>query len=412
MIDLRHTLWVAFTFCITGVGPVLAADTIVSVHRYVLTTELDQFETELQLTAGAAIELVTDPSFIPEPLPGFGAAYGNVRAVTVNETGQSTIMPGADDASPVMTVAPGDWIGIRNRFHTGLIKASGNVSVQIMTDGLNRPRLRITAVDEQAALSFVFYAGPIENQRLRDIDSRLTGMLFSALWDWLRALCFGMLWLLEKFVDLTDDVGIGIVMLSVAVKVLMSPLTHIADRLQDSVNRTQALLQPQLDVIKRDYKGEEAHNRTLAVYKEHGVHPLYTLRSLAGFLIQIPIFIAAFDMLGENVALDQASFLWIEDLARPDSWIDLPLNLPFFGSHLNLLPVLMTGVTVLTSWAQTDPALTPELLHRQRQRLYLMAGAFFVLFYTFPAGMVLYWTTNNVLHFLKIKLLPPKMASA
>jgi membrane protein insertase Oxa1/YidC/SpoIIIJ len=80
--------------------------------------------------------------------------------------------------------------------------------------------------------------------------------------------------------------------------------------------------------------------------------------------------------------------------------------LPFFGGHLNLLPILMTGVTVLTSWIQTDPSLTPDLLHRQQMRLFLMAAAFFLLFYTFPAGMVLYWTTNNVLHLIKIKLLP------
>jgi YidC/Oxa1 family membrane protein insertase len=221
-----------------------------------------------------------------------------------------------------------------------------------------------------------------------------------------------MLWLLGKFESLVGHIGVAIILLSLAVKVLMSPLTHIADRLQDSVNRTQALLQPQLDAIKRGYKGEEAHNLTLAVYKEHGVHPLYPLKSLVGFMIQIPIFIAAFDMLGENVALDEASFLWVADLAKPDRWVALPMVLPFFGGHLNLLPFLMTGVTVLTSWVQADPSLTPDLLQRQRQRLYLMAAAFFLLFYTFPAGMVLYWTTNNVLHLMKIKLLPAKSPSS
>ena len=65
---------------------------------------------------------------------------------------------------------------------------------------------------------------------------------------------------------------------------------------------------------------------------------------------------------------------------------------------MNLLPVLMTGITLLTSWLQKDPHLTPALMRSQQQRLYLMAGAFFLLFYTFPAGMLLYWTTNNVLH--------------
>jgi membrane protein insertase Oxa1/YidC/SpoIIIJ len=131
---------------------------------------------------------------------------------------------------------------------------------------------------------------------------------------------------------------------------------------------------------------------------------MYPVKSLAGFLIQIPVFIAAFDMLGENFALNQAAFLWIDDLAKPDQWIALPVVLPFFGGYLNLLPCLMTGVTLLTSWLQADPVLTPGLQSKQRRRLYLMAAAFFLLFYTFPAAMVLYWTTNNVLHLAKIQL--------
>jgi YidC/Oxa1 family membrane protein insertase len=382
-------------------SPVLA-------HRYVLTSELQVFESDLALPAGSAIELVTDAAFIPEPLPGFGAAYGHVRAVVVTGAGQFSLTAEgeADDQVLQHAVAAGEWIGIRNRFRTGLIRPSAPAIAQVSMDASDQPRLLLVAADIAAPLSFVFYAGPVERQALHAIDPQLTGMLFAALWDWLRALCFGMLWLLTNIDSLVGNIGLAIILLSLAVKILMSPLTRIADGLQDSVNRTQALLQPHLDAIKREYKGEEAHKRTLAVYKEHQVHPLYTMKSLAGFLIQIPIFIAAFDMLGENVALDQASFFWIGDLAKPDRWLALPVVLPFFGGHLNLLPILMTGVTVLTSWIQTDPSLTPDLLHRQQMRLFLMAGAFFLLFYTFPAGMVLYWTTNNVLHLIKIKLLP------
>ena len=61
----------------------------------------------------------------------------------------------------------------------------------------------------------------------------------------------------------------------------------------------------------------------------------------------------------------------------------------------------MTLVTVLSSLLHRDESLSGPLLRRQRQRLHWMAALFFVLFYTFPAGMVLYWTTSNVLHFLK-----------
>jgi len=255
-----------------------------------------------------------------------------------------------------------------------------------------------------SSISFRLYAGPVELAALRAADPVLAGMLFAALWDWLRWLCFGMLWLLTLLHAVVGNLGLSIILLSIAVKILMMPLTRMADRLQTSVNSTTALLHPELAEIKRDFKGEEAHERTLAVYKKHGVHPLYTIKSLAGFLIQIPVFIAAFDMLGENFALHEASFLWIADLARPDQWLALPLTLPFFGGHLNLLPCLMTAFTLLTSWLQQEDTLTDELIRQQRMRLFWMAGLFFLLFYTFPAGMVLYWTTNNVLAL--VKLLP------
>ena len=84
--------------------------------------------------------------------------------------------------------------------------------------------------------------------------------------------------------------------------------------------------------------------------------------------------------------------------------MDLPFVLPFFGGHFNLLPAVMTLLTVLSALTQRDESLTPLLRKKQQRQLYLMAGAFFLLFYTFPAGMVLYWTANNFWHLVKIQV--------
>jgi len=363
---------------------------------------------DLDLPSPARLKLMATADFAPPPLPGFGAMYGEVRAVVVNDDGQR-----APEAGNVELVA-GDWIAVRNRFHAvALSGIAGTAEVTI--EGENEPV--VTWNHDAGRLELRLYTGPIEATALRAADPVLTNLLFAALWEWLRWLCFGMLWLLTTIDAALMGIGVGhigwsIVLLSLAVKVLMLPLTKYADALQASVNRTQALLQPQLAAIKRDYKGEEAHERVLAVYKEHGVSPLYTFKSLIGFLIQIPIFIAAFDMLGENIALAGQSFLWVGDLAKPDAWLALPVVVPFFGGYLNLLPLLMTGITLLTSRIQQDPHLTPDLHRAQQVRLYAMAGAFFLLFYTFPAGMVLYWTTNNVLHLAKIVIWPTSSRKA
>ncbi len=358
---------------------------------------------KLSIPGGAAIELVGEPAFIPEALPGFGAAYGSVWPVSIDGDGQKLLEGGAADFNQ-------RWVGLRNRFHAVLLAdiEAGQVVIDVTRD--NQPRVLIVPVPGNSEISFRLFAGPVERSVLCGTDPVLTRMLFASLWDWLRWLCFGMLWLLTLIESFVGNIGLSIIALSVAVKILMTPLTRMADRLQASVNETAAKLQPELDAIKREFKGEDAHHRTIAVYKKHAVHPLHTMKSLAGFLIQIPVFIAAFDMLGENFALYEASFLWIADLSKPDQWLALPVTLPFFGGYLNLLPCLMTALTLLTSALQREEALTPALIRQQRIRLFWMAGAFFLLFYTFPAGMVLYWTTNNVLAL--VKLIPRMMGQS
>ena len=137
------------------------------------------------------------------------------------------------------------------------------------------------------------------------------------------------------------------------------------------------------------------------MYKEAGVHPLYSLKSLAGVFVVIPVFIGAFDMLAENIHLSGVAFLWIADLSHPDAFLQLPFKMPFFGEYLNLLPFIMTGFSLVASKLHSHPAMDAAQRHKQARNLVAMAVGFLVLFYTFPAGMVLYWTTNNLISVIK-----------
>lgn len=68
---------------------------------------------------------------------------------------------------------------------------------------------------------------------------------------------------------------------------------------------------------------------------------------------------------------------------------------------MNLLPLLMMVITVLSAFNFQDKHLQGELMKQQQIKLYFMALAFFILFYTFPAGMVLYWTASNSMQLIK-----------
>ena len=86
--------------------------------------------------------------------------------------------------------------------------------------------------------------------------------------------------------------GPAIILLAVAVKLLLWPVTTIAHRLQAQVDETRGRLQPEIDAIKARYRGEEQARRLLELYRRERVHPLYTLKSLVGVLIQLPVFIS------------------------------------------------------------------------------------------------------------------------
>jgi YidC/Oxa1 family membrane protein insertase len=331
-------------------------------------------------------ELQAGRGLYPPPAAGFAAMLERVSRVVVTGDG----VRGGDGGDPARLRA-GDWVGFRGRFWAILARPDGastlvprHGAVLVMSDGPERLSWRYT-----------FYSGPLEQRALTRADPALEQMLFSGLWSWLRAASFALLWLLRGLTAIVGSAGVAIVALAASVKILLLPLSVVAGRLQEQVNTTRARLEPRINAIRADHRGEERARRTLALYREEGVNPLYTLKSLLGVAIQLPMFIAVFDMLADDFDLYGVRFLWIRDLSRPDELLRLATCVPFFGCHLNLLPFLMSGVSLVALFRFRSPTLTPSLARGQRRNLMGVTLLFLLLFYTFPAGMVLYWTSTN-----------------
>jgi YidC/Oxa1 family membrane protein insertase len=397
--DVRHTT-AGTTVLLTSREPFQGMRLV---HRYRLGPDGRTLLASLQVPAGAQLDLTGGPVLAGEPLPGLGGIYTEESAVLINAAGQAKL-GGAEGAVTDQALPAGQWAGIRGRFWAVLVQADAGLRLDAGV-GLDEhaPKLSLRRdSDGSGSVELRFYGGPVAPADLAAAAAELDGMLYAALWQWLRMLATGLRTILDFWQGVVGNWGLSIMLLSLSVKFLMWPLTWVAERWQAEVNRQHSVLAPDLAAIRRDYKGEEAHNRTLEAYRRHGISQFYTLKSLAGFLVQIPVFIAAFDMLGENFGLNGATFLWVRDLSLTDRAFVLPLVMPFFGGHLNVLPVLMTAFTILAARLQEDASLAPELRSAHRLRLYGMGALFFVLLYTFPAGMVLYWTTNNLLHLARI----------
>ncbi len=383
---------VEFTNRLPGTNGVLVQRYEVPQTGYLVRYQAD-FRNAGDYGLSLGYRIATGSQFSPQPMPGFSSGYASVRRIVINQDESQQ----ESDIQAMETLAAGDWAGVRSRFWA-LLARSDNASLQL---GGEDPELVLYGKSQgQTRLDLEFYSGPVAAEELEAVGGGMSGLLFAHVWSWIKPLCHGLKWILALLLPLVGHAGLAIMLLSLIVKILMYPLTYLAERWQSQVNEIQARLQPALEKAKAGYKGEERHERILAAYRDQGVHPLFAMKSLFGYMIQIPVFIAAFAMLGENIALAEVQWLWVDDLSRPDALFAMPFSIPFFGSNFNLLPLVMTLLSIVAAIRHVDPLLTDEMLRSQRHRLYFLSALFFVLFYTFPAGMVLYWTTNNLLHVL------------
>ena len=220
----------------------------------------------------------------------------------------------------------------------------------------------------KAALgNFTFYGGPKELKRLEAlgmdsaIDFGILGFLAKPL---LKFFLF-----LHRFIP---NWGVEIIVFTLIIKLLLHPLTH---KSFVSMKKMQELA-PRLEEIKRKYGNDpqKLQEETMKLYREAGVNPA---GGCLPMLLQIPIFIALYELFLNAVELKGASFLWIKDLSQPD---------PTYA-----LPVLM-GLSMIV-----QQFLTPTTNKQQQYIFYAMAVFFTFLFASFPAGLVLYWFTNNVI---------------
>jgi YidC/Oxa1 family membrane protein insertase len=155
---------------------------------------------------------------------------------------------------------------------------------------------------------------------------------------------------------------------------------------RDIINR----LRPKIKKIKSVFSGDEQFMILSTYYRQNHYHPLYSIRSSIGLLVQIPFFIAAYSFLSNLEVLRGVSFLFIKDIGAPDSLFHIG------GFSVNILPVIMTLINCAAGVIYTH-----SLSIRDRIQVFGMALIFLILLYNSPAALVLYWTLNNIFSLVK-----------
>ena len=184
--------------------------------------------------------------------------------------------------------------------------------------------------------------------------------------------------------------GFTIIILSLAINFLVLPLYRRADAMQREEREITQKMRPGVAHIKKTFKGNERFMMLQTFYRQHHYKQTDVFKGSVSLLLQVPFFTAAYRFLSGLELLRGMSFGPIADMGAPDGLLRIG------GLTLNLLPILMTAINYVSAsiYMKGFPL-------KSKLQTYGLAIVFLVLLYSSPAGLVFYWTLNNLFSLLK-----------
>lgn len=273
------------------------------------------------------------------------------------------------------------WAALQDKYFLSVLipQESSAVLVKKEGDKLVSTGVRMPVISSGATLGLRLYAGPKEFDTLRGLEIGLEdtidfGWFIFGSWDFVKAVAKPIFYVLRYINNYTHNYGLTIILLTIAIKLLFVPLQYKSYK---SMKQMQ-VIQPKVAVIQEKFKDDRdrLNKELIKVYRDHKVNPV---GGCLPMLLQMPVFVALFNILYMTIDLRQAPLgLWITDLSVQD---------PYY-----VLPIVM-GVTMFI-----QQKITPTTMDPTQAKIMLMLPLFMTfLFINFPAGLVLYWLTNNTL---------------
>jgi YidC/Oxa1 family membrane protein insertase len=366
---------------------------ILDADTYALTTEIifknnsksPAAVKDMQLMWGPNIHLL--PSEFQKNKDGM-YAFNRIHYPQGRELKKVELKPGAKE-DKITNVGTPDYIAIKDLYFMSSFKPADKTTYKNALIKEYKGGFGFIAVNLNDALvepgaeavsSFVSYIGPQEYKRLKKFDMERVVDL-----GWPRFLGLWMFYAMDFFHKLTKNYGVAILLLTLLVRlILWVPSQHSFKQMKDT-QKKMTIIKPRIETLKKVYKddAQKLNEETMKLYQEYKINPL---GGCLPMLIQMPIFIALYQMLINMVELKGAYFaLWLKDLSKPD---------PFF-----VLPIFM-GVSMFFQQKMTSTAtpVTDETAAMQ-QKIMLWGMPIFLTFLSFswPSGLLLYWSMSNVL---------------
>jgi YidC/Oxa1 family membrane protein insertase len=273
------------------------------------------------------------------------------------------------------------WVALQDKYFLSVLMPQAATAVVARKEGdkLVSASVRMPASGNNTPAQFQLYAGPKEYDTLRALNVGLEdtidfGWFIFGSWSVVKAVAKPIFYVLRFINDYTHNYGVTIILLTIGIKMLFVPLQYKSYK---SMKQMQ-VIQPMVQALQEKYKDDrdKVNKELIKLYRDYKVNPV---GGCLPMLLQMPVFVALFNILYMTIDLRQAPFVgWITDLSVQD---------PYY-----VLPIIM-GVTMVI-----QQKITPTTMDPTQAKIMLILPVFMTfLFINFPAGLVLYWLTNNVL---------------
>ncbi len=339
-----------------------------------------------------------------------GAAKGKLQDATYKDFDK-------DDAAPKTFDSTGGWLGITDKYwmaaiippqndaFNGAFRATpyGGAKSYQANYALGA---RSIAPGKPVTVTHHLFAGAKVVEQLKTYETTLgiNRFDYAVDWGWFIVLTKPLFWLLDKISHYVGNFGLAIILATILIRIVLFPLANASFKSMGKMKKVQ----PQMEAIKKKFGDDPAKQQQemMELYKREKINPV---SGCLPMLVQFPILFAFYKVQIVTIEMFHAPFWgWISDLSAPDptSYLNLFGLLPFtvpaslpgilggavFVLHVGLWPLLM-GVT---QWVQfkMNPAPTDPI---QAKMFAFMPLIFTVMFASFPAGLVIYYTWNNIL---------------
>ena len=381
--------------------------------EFIYRIDTENFLVDFSVKSSGIASLLDESE--PAKLEWEKSAFRNSRSIDYESRYTELTYGYEDDKVDYLSLSSSDeetvqevrWVSFRQHFFSAILIPEETVDQLIVTsENLSNDesldevftkkfslRLPLAYKSGEFESNFEYYFGITDYQTLKSYDRDLESSIPVGwgIFGWLNRFVFMPLF---GFLSSFLPHGLAIILMTIIVRLAMSPVTYKSYVSQIKMK----VLRPEIEELNNKYKDNavKRQQETMSLYNRAGANPM---AGCIPALLQLPVFYALFTFFPVAFELRKKSFLWADDLSSYDSVLELGFNIPFYGDHVSLFPILASIAIFFYTQMTTGQQAMPQQpgMPNMKVVMYLMPLMMLFFFNNYASGLSLYYFVSNLL---------------